>query len=86
MSTGPGTQHLEARHLRDGVGAANGWATSVRMARLQVGSCRLPRPVRCASLTPDRVPGKQPEAPGDIYFSGDTANSVPESQGGGPRD
>lgn len=39
------------------------------------GSCRLPGPVRCASLTPHRVPGIQPVALVGMPFRGDTANS-----------
>ena len=32
------------------------------------GSCRLPGPLCCASLTPDPVPGIQPEAPVGVRF------------------
>lgn len=41
--------------------------------------------LQAASLTPDPVAGKQPEAPVDVYLGADTANSAPEGRGGGPR-
>lgn len=82
MPAGPATRQpgIPPRRLWYGAGIANGWAASMRMARLQVGLAGSPalcagpasHLTRCQDTARSSV---------DTRFRGDTANSAPEELG-----